>query len=251
MIKINESKSIGSVIFVVEGENDEPQLLTHLFREVFGYSIVSYNKRTEQYIELQGKNKYSRVFIVPAEYSAVNKIGESHEYFDRIYETLSVKYRLDVENNAIYYIYDRDRESNRPGQIMKLISVFSNSRDNENNEMNGLILLSYPSLESYILNANADEGSFALGKDIKCYIGDKGYKIKDIRKEEVEQTANVMIEKIRNVTEFRMEDLDKFDVVNKNVFNYQEKKWQSESIYDTLSLISVALLDLGMLEMTY
>jgi len=69
-LSLNKSKSIGQVIYIVEGDNTEPQLIEQIY-SLLGYSVVTYNKLSHSCTCLQGKNKYSRVFIIPAAHSAI------------------------------------------------------------------------------------------------------------------------------------------------------------------------------------
>ena len=165
---LNKNKRIGNVIYIVEGDKDEIELLSNIFTRIFDYTIVSYDKRND-YIRLNNdRDKYSKVFLIPAEHSAISRFNPEEEYYDCIYNRLS-KYGLDVENSAIYYLFDRDRLSNRPGSILKNIKKYRNSRDN-GIEMNGLFLLSYPSVEAYYYLCNEDERNFASGKEAKEHL---------------------------------------------------------------------------------
>lgn len=45
-----------------------------------------------------------------------------------------INYDFDIDDAAIYYLFDRDPESNvNPDLIKSLIAMLTNSRDNENN----------------------------------------------------------------------------------------------------------------------
>ena len=126
-IKNNINKNIGKVVYIVEGDNDEPKLIIDIFQKIFNYSIVRYDKLNDKIVELkQDNNKYSKVYIIPAKYSAISTLDISDDYFDEIFSKLS-KYDLDIDNSALYFLFDRDRQSNRPGVIKKNMSHFYNS----------------------------------------------------------------------------------------------------------------------------
>jgi len=87
---------------------------------------------------------------------------------------LSERYGLDVSSSAVYYLFDRDRKSNRTGKVTEALGRFRNSREGNGFDMNGLLLLSYPSAEALLLNCINDNERFESGKDIKQSINDKG-----------------------------------------------------------------------------
>lgn len=61
-----------------------------------------------------------------------------------------INYDFDIDDAAIYYLFDRDPESNvNPDLIKSLIAMLTNSRDNENYMRGGMLILSYPSIEAY------------------------------------------------------------------------------------------------------
>lgn len=168
-LRINKNKSIGQVIYIVEGEITEAELLKHIFVKLLNYSVVFYNKKNNEYIYLQGINKYSKVFIIPSEYSALVRL-EPCDYLDMIYSVLSNKYNLDLENSSTFFLFDRDRKSNKKTVVEKLLTNLSSSRgnnDNNNYEMNGLLLLSYPCIESMLLQANSDKKQLIDGIQAK------------------------------------------------------------------------------------
>lgn len=243
-LKNNFNKNIGNVIYIVEGDVDEPELIKDIYYNIFNYSIIKYNKNNNEIIELkQDNNKYSKVYIIPAKYSSISTLDINDNYFDEIFSKLA-KYDLDADNSAIYFIFDRDRKSNRPAPIMKNIEHFSNSRDNDDYK-NGLFLLSYPSIEAFYLNCDGVKTEFNSGNEIKQYITKKEIKINNI-----DDGINEIIDIINKITneKFNIEMLDYFKSINYNIFNYQEKKYNKDNKYVTLSLLFISLLDLGLIE---
>jgi len=246
---INDHKRIGNVIYIVEGDVDEPEMIINLFNQFLGYSIIKYSKITGKYTELiNNKDKYSKVFIIPAKYSATKKILDTFDYFDEIYHTLAVEYNLDVENSSIYYIFDRDRKSNRQTSILKLIDIFKNSRENDEFMMNGLFLLSYPSIEALYCNCNLDNVKLANGMDAKE--NTKKYKNARFDSNLIKNGATYLINKINEIIDesFDVKMLDCFNGVNKKVFIYEENNYHKNNNYDTLSLFLTSLIDLGIIE---
>lgn len=247
-MKLNKDKSIGEVVFIVEGEVGEQELIKKIFEKILDYNIYFYDKKNEEIIELHSKNnKYSKVFIIPAEYSAICKLDKSNDYFLGIFKKMS-NLNLDVDNAAIYYLFDRDRKSNRPASIKKYIKKYHNSRDNES-EMNGLFLLSYPSIESFYLNNNNDKFEFELGKEIKKYIEENSI-LCNINEDNLCAGCNNFFNILSkfNITNFDYNCLDNFASINEKVFISEEKLFEKQKKYLTLSLLYVSLIDLGIIE---
>lgn len=247
--KINIKKRIGKVVYIVEGDIDEAELIIKIYNQLLGYSIVKYSKLTNKYTEMvNSKDKYSKVYIIPSKYSAVNQLISSSEYLDEIYHTLAIEYELDIENAAIYYLFDRDRKSNRPTDIINLMNKLGNARDNENFEMNGLLLLSYPSIEAFYANANNDSVRLESGKNSKEYV--KDYKNQDLNCKMIEVGAKILLEKLEHVERrtFDVFWLDQFGDVNVDFFKYEENEYKNNNTYDTASFIFISLLDIGIIE---
>lgn len=254
-VSLNKTKAIGQVIYVVEGDKTEPDLIKHIYSSVLGYSVVQYSKLDDRVVLLQGTDKYSRVFVVPALDSSVKHLcsGLSDDYFDRVYQLLSIDYGLDVENSAVFYLFDRDRESNRPKHFLNAICKYVCSRGvYDNNEMNGLFLPSYPCIEAFLMNANVDQHDVSCGRDAKAYISSQGYNIEGLNEGLLENATFLMLILIESITGIKFNDnqLDNFESTNKSVFNYEETKWKKDRLYTSLSLLSISLLDLGIINLS-
>ena len=242
---LNKNKRIGNVIYIVEGVKDEIELLSNIFVKIFDYTTVSYDKRND-YIHLSNnRDKYSKIFLIPAEYSAISRFNPEEEYYDCMYNRLS-KYGLDVENSAIYYLFDRDRLSNRPGSILKNIKKYKNSRDN-GIEMNGLFLLSYPSIEAYYYLCNENERNFASGKEAKEHLKDIDINVDDIK---LMHGIEELFEYFKNEhIHFNIDYLDDFSITNEEVFKNEESFYSKNKCYETVSLLFISLLDLGIIDL--
>lgn len=247
-LSLNKTKSIGQVIYIVEGDKTEHELIEQIY-SLLGYSVVTYNKFQRSCTCLIGENKYSRVFIIPAAHSAIAKLSSDKDYFDEVYEFLAIDFGLDVENSAIFYLFDRDRGSNRPNQIMPELERYGNSRASIGYEMNGLFLLSYPSIEAYLALANKDDYELGGGKEAKKYVQEQNYWIKEIDEVKILNAAFAMISVIELISKISFEPklLDNFVSVNKAILSYQDDKWARDHKYITLSLLSASLIDLGII----
>lgn len=245
----NRDKSIGQVIYIVEGDKTEHLLLRRVF-SILGYSVVSYNKNNDSGIYLQGRNKYSRVFIISAAHPSIVSLNSDKEYFDRVYRILTEEFALDPENSAVFYLFDRDRQSNRPKHIIPELEKKCNSRTSSDFDVNGLFLLSYPSIEAYLSTANYDNTELGCGASAKRYIEELGYSINDLDANRVLEAAASMISAIENITgiHFDAEQLDHFAEINKAILLSQDAKWARDHRYVTLSLLSASLIDLGIIE---
>ena len=60
MVKLNDSKSVGSVIYVVEGDRDEVNILKHIYYDILKYDVITYNKNEDIIYEFKNSiNIYS------------------------------------------------------------------------------------------------------------------------------------------------------------------------------------------------
>lgn len=245
-IVMNSDKRIGKVIFIVEGEKTEPTLISHIFGTLFNFNVVISNKKGCHELKKE-EDKYSVVYIIQAEYPQINKLENSKDYFDKIYRRLTSEYHLDVENSAIFYIFDRDRNCNRPAVIRHYLNQFSNSRESKEFDMHGLFLLSYPCVEAFLLHANFKEEELSCGAMAKEKT--KDFLITKIQEENLKNVLNLFLKFCENMdhSPFSLKELDDFTKRNHSIFNLEEQQFQNKSTYHTLSLLIVALLDLDLL----
>lgn len=146
-IRLNKDKSIGKVLFIVEGGKTEPYLLHRIFCNILDYQLETI-LRDKGYRKYNSKeNATSQVFVINAEESNIKFIDRDNEFLDNLFAELIENYDFDVDNAAIYYIFDRDNQSNTDaGFIRNLLTVLVNSRDNAYARQ-GMLLLSYPSFD--------------------------------------------------------------------------------------------------------
>lgn len=246
-VQLNKNKRIGKVIYFVEGDEDEVSLIKQIFSTIFNYSVVTFDKRNNSFTKLIKKDdKYSTVFIVPMKYSAINKIKDSQDYLDYIYGQLK-KYGLDKDEMFRFFIYDRDRKSNKARDIKVLINLLKNPLDNDD-EMNGLLLISYPSIEAFILNSKNDETMFKLGAEIKKYLINSKYSYV-VSENSLINAVIKMAEIIysftgKNLATYMPEDSSN---INRTIFDKEEENYNKYAKYITLSLITYSLLYLGLI----
>ncbi len=172
-MKINKDKSIGRVLFIVEGGKNEFSLLRRIFCNVLGYEYIE--KRRNRPDFFVSKNTCtSKVAVINTEESNISDICDENCYLDSVFELLISKYDFPVDRSAIYYLFDRDPKSNVDVELIKkLILTLTNPYENDNGLRGGLLLLSYPSVESYNISNFIDDThltEIALGGDVKTYV---------------------------------------------------------------------------------
>ena len=242
MIKINKNKVIGEVIFVVEGRVDEANIIRDIFINLLGYKEIYYANDDASIKKFKHHTlNMNKVLIVTHDYPQISNLNNA---IDEVLKNL-IKNEIDYENMAMYFIYDRDRESNTTTETEKSILNFKNSRNNDGFLTNGMLLLSYPSIESIYFNQKNLDKKFESGTQIKKHI-DKSFKIEDLSK----LTKNC-IEIIKNLTnhELIITDVDDFSNLNLSIYKKEEENFKFNKLYVTLSLLMIAFIDLGIIEL--
>ncbi len=250
-LKLNKNKRIGTVIFVVEGNRTEIDLLKKIFSDILDYSFVSENREGKK-IKFKSKtDKYSMVYVFNSENSNIKSIS-SETLEDELCEEIRDLYdeNFAIEDAAIFYIFDRDYKSNRIDVVNELIERYFSSRESKDFGMQGLLILSYPAVEAYICEAllsNYYKKDFDLGLKLKRYIQNRKIKIDDIKERHLLSCCKSMC-KTMNKMEITDFDIDDFTETNFKILNKQEEILHNIEGYKILSMISMALLDLGIIE---
>lgn len=248
---VNKNKSIGQVVFIVEGASTEFYILHKVFTEVFDYQYERIT-RNKPYKKFNNKNNpLSRVIVINTEESNIKFIDENNDYLNNLFEELINDYKLDVSNAAIYYIFDRDSHSNTDSNyINDLLNKLKNSRDNDDYYMQGLLLLSYPAIESFTLSnfdMESHKKEFDKGKEIKAYLHSNKFNQKDINEETLINAAEQLHLALKSLG-IEDYDIDNFGEDNITIFNKQEELYIQNNKYRVLSLLCLALIDLQLLE---
>lgn len=257
IMKINKSKGIGKVLFVVEGEDTEFYILRKIFTQIFDYQCEELSRNSKRvgglkYRKYNNKiNPFSSIFVVNTEESNIKFVDDENEFLNQVITQLRYEYRFPVDNAAIYYIFDRDCHSNtNAGFIRNLMGKLRHSRDNNGFLTSGLLLLSYPSVESFTLSNfnNAEhEKWFSTGTILKQY--NNGCKINH-QKINTETLIKAVLEMINTLNELDVQEInpDDFYETNIGVFDIQEGHFTKKNLFRALSFLCVALLDLGLIE---
>ena len=79
---INKNKSIGKVLFIVEGGRTEPYILHRIFITIFDYQVET-KLRGKPYHKYNSKeNATSQVFVVNAEESNIVNIKKDNQFLN-------------------------------------------------------------------------------------------------------------------------------------------------------------------------
>lgn len=252
-ISINKNKSIGKVLYIVEGVKTKPFLLDHIFGKLFNYQ-VEMSLREKDYRKYRSKdNPLSRVFVINTEQSNIKYINDPNDYLDELFTELITEYSFDVDNAAIYYLFDRDDHSNTdPVLIKQLLSKLINSRNNPGFDRQGMLLLSYPAIESFTLSNfthDSFNNVFDIGKHLKQYLNDNKINHRKIDDDTLELAVKELMSALKQINGCKF-DLDDLSECNNEVFDYEEAYKSQNDVYKALSLLTISLLDLGLVEIS-
>ena len=246
-LKINKNKQVGKVIIIVEGEDEEHKLLKHIFTKVLNYNYVSIRRGREQ-VKTSSKSN-SHIIVINTANSSIKSVMEDKDYKDKLYQIIKKEYNSSLKNVPIYILWDRDVDTNDDSVVLKTLDTFYSALDNEY-DMNGLLLLSYPCLESFELS-NFDKKfwkkKFYTSKEAKKQRKNIRPTIHEINEnslllalENTHRTMNFYGIKKYDSTNFHKENIK---IYKKEMEVYDEYKY-----FDALSLIGIMLVDLGIIE---
>ncbi len=250
-MKINKDKHIGRVLFIVEGSQTEFSILRRIFCNLLGYSYIEKRRNRPSYFT-STQDRFSQVAVINTRESNIRDISENETYLDDVFDVLREQYQFPVDQSAIYYLFDRDPKSNTDSALIeKYILSLANPYDNEDGYKAGQLLLSYPSIESYIISNFKDDTRllrFELGKDAKAFIGaNTDIQTNKISEETLIKAAYEFLEYLKSEKiEF---DIDEFAPASHTVFTNQEAEYLSGAGFRLFSMMTLAFLQMGILEM--
>lgn len=249
--KINYSKNIGKVLYIVEGEKTEINVLLKVFKYILGYNVV-YKKRNNTSFKLQSvKNPNSVIYILNSRTSNISSIQDYKYLADELLNIIKCNSELniDIQNIRKYYIFDCDRPEDKEEQIKDLINKYKNSLDlSEEYEFGGMLLLNYPSIESFLIE-NFATNTFTLSDSlieegkIKEYLNKNKYLPNSITKDTLENAIKEMIFALENIS-CSCIDLDDTSKFNINIYDYEKQR----NFKYILSLIIISFIDMGIIE---
>ena len=249
-MRLNKEKHIGRVLFIVEGSHTEFSILRRIFCNLLGYSYIEKRRNKPTYFT-STQDRFSQVAVINTRESNIRDISENETYLDDVFDALREQYQFPVDQSAIYYLFDRDPESNtNPALIEKYIFSLTNPYDNEDYKA-GQLLLSYPSIESYIISNFKDETGtlrFQLGNEAKSYIG----KNTDIQLNKIteETLLKATFEFLKYLESEEISfDIDEFSEASHAVFTKQETEYLSGAGFRLFSMLTLAFLQMGLIEL--
>lgn len=250
-MKFNKEKHIGRVLFIVEGSQTEFSVLRRIFCNLLGYSYIEKRRNRPTYFT-STQDRFSQVAVINTRESNIRDINENETYLDDVFDVLREQYQFPVDQSAIYYLFDRDPKSNTDSALIeKYILSLANPYDNDDGYKAGQLLLSYPSIESYIISNFKDETSslrFQLGKDAKTYIGANT----DIQTNKVseETLMKAAFEFLKYLESEQIPfDIDEFSEASHAVFTKQETEYLSGAGFRVFSMLTLAFLQMGIIEL--
>lgn len=159
-----------------------------------------------------------------------------------------MEYKESLKNLPIYIIWDRDYDSNEDKIVLKSLNTFKNSLDNDF-DMNGILLLSYLCLESYEIS-NFDKQlykkKFSNSNDAKNLYKEKRYSLGNINENTILNAVINMYRSMLNIGIIKF-DPSNFYKVNKKIYDYENNYYKINNKIPALSLISIMLIDLGII----
>ena len=250
--KIDKSKNIGNVIFVVEGGRadtggTELRLLKKIFSDIFGYEVRELRRNCNEFIGY-GNNPYSRVFALNLPKNQLTELTD--ESIDELFCRLKADFDIKPEDCPIFFLYDRDFKSYRKNGLRRpyVIRYTDPYGDDEGNQ--GQLLLSYPAVESYLLSCiqeNVFQKSCLLGRDLKPELNNIDCSEESIESED--HLIHAVVEMDKGLDSFGLAeyDLDNLAPTLIGVYDSQQQKYATDQKFSLLSLVSMALLELGVI----
>lgn len=269
--RIDKTKNIGNIIFVVEGGRPdtggtELRLLKKIFTDILEYEVQELRRGSEEFIA-HGPNSNSRVFALNLPKNQLTQLTE--ESIDKLFCRLKEEFNIKPENCPIFYLYDRDVLSYKRNELRKKYVMKYTDPYGTEEGYQGQVLLSYPAIESYLLSCikeNTVNSSFKLGKDVKPIL------MKEICKDDCEDKTDVhmktvdlvfsdetieaekrLVHSINEMDNGLMTlgintyDLDNLAPTLLAVYDSQQEKYNKEDTFSLLSLVGMALLELGVI----
>lgn len=248
-LKINKNKSIGEVIVVVEGNSEEFRLMKHIFNRILDYEYIPL-KRTKGITDklVSKQNPHNTVIVANTCNSNLKSIFEDSDYQEKLFELIRNDYKKNLNNVPIYILWDRDESSNDSKDVERGLKTYRNSMDNDE-EMNGILLLSYPCLESYeISNFNKQlyRKKFSTSEAAKREMSMKRYSLSNITENTLLNAAGNMH---RSFLEYGITNYDPTDFyrINKLIYDEESSLFKESQCFKALSLITIMLVDLGII----
>ena len=100
-VRINKEKSIGKVLYIVEGNKTEALILYYIFCKIYDYQFESILRGKGYHKYNSKENIMSQVFVINTEESNIKTIDKDNDFLNNLYITLFEQYDFNVDNAAI------------------------------------------------------------------------------------------------------------------------------------------------------
>ena len=267
---IDKTKNIGNVIFVVEGGRPESggtelRLLKKIFAEILDYEVQELRRGCDEFIG-HGKNSQFHVFALNLPKNQLTELNE--EALDELFCRLKEDFDIKPEDCPIFFLYDRDVLSYHRNVLRgKYVRKYTDPYGNETGDQ-GQLLLSYPAVESFLLSCiwkNTCAHTACMGRDVKALLNNAvcneetdtnnlHQRLVDlVFSDDVSEAEKRLIHSINEMDRglaligIGAYDLDNLGPTMLSVYDAQQEKYNSENTFTVLSLIGMALLELGVI----
>lgn len=260
--EINKGKRIGQVLFVIEGLETEANLIYRVFSKILGYQMERLYRNGNYRVFHRTDDPYSKVTVINTAESNIKFIDKDDEFLNHMFDTLIEEYNFDLDNAAIYYIFDRDPKSNTDQEFIRsAIRKLASSREiNVDWGRQGMLLLSYPCIESFVgmnLISNSIEYCWkrqvSVGDELKPALDQDGLIPNKINEctllhcvGELHRSLGLM--GVASAIDTFIDDPDQFANNSNAVYEWQERNFALKGQYGLFSLFVVALIDLGLIK---
>lgn len=250
-MRINKDRAIGRVLYIVEGSSTEFNLLKRIFCNVLGFEYIE-KRRTKQNIFRKHSDDFSRstIAVINTSNSNITDISDN-EYLEELFQMLINECHFPVDKAAIYYLFDRDPESNDSKAIRRYIETLRDPMDNDDGMKAGLLLLSYPCIESYMVSSFVDntyEIEFGIGKHLKSYVGkNQTIQMNKISEDTLLFATEEFLAYLHNLgLELNVDD---FSETSRIIFEKQEEKYVAGKVFSLFSMLTLSFIQMGIIEL--
>lgn len=250
--RIDASRNIGKVIFVVEGGRPEGgtelRLLKAIFTDILGYETKELRRGADDEFVLHGSNPYSVVYGLNLAKNQLTQLTE--ESMDSLFRRLRDEFGLKPENCPVFFLYDRDVKSYKKNELRTKYVIKYTDPYGTADGSQGQLLLSYPSVESYTVSCFGtalSKDRYELGADLKKDLEPHPVKETDIREmRHLIRAAEKMDEALRELgcADYDLDDLAPTLLA---AYDAEQTLYKQEGGFSLLALISLALMELNVL----
>jgi hypothetical protein len=246
------------VLFIVEGNSDEPRIIRRIFRDILGLKCTRIGRNGMIQIPDGGEiRQYSStdnsdiIYIIQAKRSNMLTIINDQNYIENIFAVVRSQYGIRLDNFSTFYLFDRDHGSNTDiNSIRMLLKNMSDPYDSTTDDsLKGLLLLSYPCSQSYIASCFEDDcysictvNCLIFGYQLKRYLRENEWIISHV---DMPHLVHALKEFNHVITSY--EYTSPYDVIsrmaesNVDMFDQEETYFRSNRAYGAFSTISLVL----------